>query len=236
MSPVMAERWSDCGAENRMPCTMRCSQPGESLVRGKHKRGHAESCDKRPIPSVRHGTYQFVGCCAALQRRLGRAFRTCKCIPDCWLKRNLNGKPSGLPRALAGAVGRSGRPVRSAEVIRRDLFASYPNRLTEGLGGDRPARASAVFVSIMPQFGSHDGASARPCGNQVVLDRGTDGIRHGTYRAFIGWRHFVARQDCADPGHMRVGIGNGGVDCGLQSSPSDAMACFVERGHRRIIR
>jgi hypothetical protein len=102
-------------------------------------------------------------------------------------------------------------------------------------GGAHRARASAVFVSIMPQFASHDTAGAA-LRDQVVLDRGTDGIRYGTYRASIGWRHFVARQDCAGLRRLLTGIGSGGVDCGLQSSPSDAMACFFGRRPRRIIR
>ena len=65
---------------NRMrrskPSTMRGTRPGECLVRGKHKRYYAERRDKRPIHSIRHGIYQFVG--VAPQRTLSRAFRARK--------------------------------------------------------------------------------------------------------------------------------------------------------------
>jgi len=84
VSPVMPERLGDWRTGNRMrrskPSTRRCSRPGECLVRGKHKRYYAERRDKRPIHSIRHGTYQFVGYWAALQRTLSRASRARKCI------------------------------------------------------------------------------------------------------------------------------------------------------------
>ena len=69
---------------NRMrrskPSTMRGTRPGECLVRGKHKRYYAERRDKRPIHSIRHGTYQFGGYRAVLEGTLGRALRARKCI------------------------------------------------------------------------------------------------------------------------------------------------------------
>jgi hypothetical protein len=65
VSPVMPKRLGDARMGNRMrrstPSTMRCSRPCEGVVRGKHKRYHADRRDKRPIHSIRHGTHQFVG-------------------------------------------------------------------------------------------------------------------------------------------------------------------------------
>ena len=82
VSPVMPERVGGAGMRMRRskPSAMRCSRPGERLVRGKHKRDCAERRDKRSIHSVRHGTHQSVGYRAAPQRTLGVAVRASKCI------------------------------------------------------------------------------------------------------------------------------------------------------------
>ncbi len=73
VSPVMPERLADERVGNRTrwinPSTKWCSRAGERLVRGKHKRNYTERRDKRPIPSIRHDTHQFVDYRALLQRR-----------------------------------------------------------------------------------------------------------------------------------------------------------------------
>src|SRR5260370_12306782 len=99
-SPMVPERWSDCRTRHRSkPCPRRGSRPRERLVRGKHERYHTERRDKRPIHSMRHGTYHFVGCRKpAPQRTLVRAFRPRKRIINNWLKRSINGQYSVTPR------------------------------------------------------------------------------------------------------------------------------------------
>jgi hypothetical protein len=97
-SPMMPERMRDGRTGRRSkPCPRRGSRPRERFVRGKHDHCDTERRDKRPIHSIRHGTYHFVGCREpAPQRTLGRAFRACKRIINNWLRRR-NGQHSVTP-------------------------------------------------------------------------------------------------------------------------------------------
>src|SRR5205814_10170102 len=94
VSPVMPKRSGERPMGNRMRRSKRAmnrgSGPRECLVRGQHQRGCAKRRDKRPIHSIRHGTYPFVGCRAALQRTLSRAFRARKRMINYWLRLNIN--------------------------------------------------------------------------------------------------------------------------------------------------
>jgi hypothetical protein len=62
-SRMMPERLRDgrTGRRRSSPCARGC-RPGERFVRGKHERYDTDRRDKRPIHSMRHGTYHFVGC------------------------------------------------------------------------------------------------------------------------------------------------------------------------------
>ena len=107
----MPKRSGERPMGNRMRRSKRAmnrgSGPRECLVRGQHQRGCAKRRDKRPIHSIRHGTYPFVGCRAALQRTLSRAFRARKRMINYWLRLNIN-REAFFRRHLVGRAKRAG--------------------------------------------------------------------------------------------------------------------------------